>query len=718
MGNKLDATRIALDKGFTGVSDPTTTLSSITKGMQDVASWKKGIDDAEIKLKTDTAKAYQDAKKLASERMTGNKTVDAAILEALQSTQDRLYDNQKMLQKGMISPTDNLIFRENASKSYEILSSYLKDYDANFQQSLKEMQGYTDEKGNYIKPTGGAFQAAIQKFQTTLGNPNLYKIVSSEDGSLNMSLYKTKINTTTNTRELVLDADGNPIVDPTMSGIGASTLLKGKNQKSPRVYMDDSINKALAEDTALSKAFQVMKTQPGYTGIVVDDARNNLEIKRLIDAATVSGTATVEQRMSILMDNMPPGMEQIPVMPNEVDGLKAQGIDLNKQIEYTYLDPSTGATKPGAYNKYVISTLDPMSNLFMPEETDEAEIAAQRIFKSAVYAGLERKITGRDTKPKPSAPNAAADRGEKLIDDATTIFGAINKTYGGDAQKDVSAAATTLQNSSDYKFQKQEDIMDGDGVKIGLAITVANDDGATRTDNVMFKVKDDNGNYINATADEYGKQLYQLFKTKNHPSYDKVKRNYLKNNKFLEDLNEKASRKYVPKITKSLTTEALAPVTITTSLNKDNESPITIIQKDLDKIGSSSYEIYDSEINDLSKSITESINAGQTKYGEDIDFSVDADTTNETITIGYGDGKSQVINLTLEDGLEGPKLVRDIKNKLDIVFKNLFPAREESTKQVTVQGGETTTTRRTIAQIMTEDKVDMKEATKIFNAQK
>ena len=475
MGNKLDATRIALDKGFTGVSDPTTTLSSITKGMQDVASWKKGIDDAEIKLKTDTAKAYQDAKKLASERMTGNKTVDAAILEALQSTQDRLYDNQKMLQKGMISPTDNLIFRENASKSYEILSSYLKDYDANFQQSLKEMQGYTDEKGNYIKPTGGAFQAAIQKFQTTLGNPNLYKIVSSEDGSLNMSLYKTKINTTTNTRELVLDADGNPIVDPTMSGIGASTLLKGKNQKSPRVYMDDSINKALAEDTALSKAFQVMKTQPGYTGIVVDDARNNLEIKRLIDAATVSGTATVEQRMSILMDNMTPGMEQIPVMPNEVEGLKAQGIDLNKQIEYTYLDPSTGAIEPGAYNKYVISTLDPMSNLFMPEETDEAEIAAQRIFKSAVYAGLERKITGRDktTTFRPTTPSP----GEKEDEVSGEL---IKKAVLGDSKSYESLLRKSGLRSNvldDGRIQ----FVDQDNNKIGepLKISETTEDGET-----------------------------------------------------------------------------------------------------------------------------------------------------------------------------------------------------------------------------------------------
>lgn len=466
MGNKLDATRIALDKGFTGVSDPTSTLSAISKGMKDVASWKKGIDDAEIKLKTDTAKAYQDSKKLASERMTGNKTVDAAILEALRSTQERLYDNVKMVEKGMQSPTDNLIFRQNASTSYDTLSSYLKDYDANFQQSLKEAQGYTDSNGNYVKPTAGAFQSAIQKFQTTLGNPNLYKILSSEDGSLNMNLYKTKINTKTNTRELDLDNDGNPIIDPTMSGIGASTILKGKNQKSPRVYMNDSINEALDKDTALSKAFEVIKTSPGYTGIVVNDARNNRNIERLINAGTEAATATVEQRMSILMDNMPPGKEQIPVMPNEVAGLKAAGVDLKEQISYEYIDPSTGEMLQGKYNKYVTATLDPMSNLFMPIETDEAEIASIRIFKSGIYSGLQRKITGRDktTTFRPTTPSG----GEKL----NVAYGElIKKSVLGDAKSfesllRKSGLKTNILDDGRIQFLDQDNRKVGEPLKI------------------------------------------------------------------------------------------------------------------------------------------------------------------------------------------------------------------------------------------------------------
>lgn len=445
MATKLDATRVALDKGFTGVSDPTATLSSISKGMQDIASWKKGIDDAEIKLKTDTAQAYQDAKKLAAERMTGNKTVDAAILEALRSTQDRLYDNMKMVQKGMQTPTDNLIFRQNASSSYDILSSYLQDYDANFQQSLKEMQGYIDEKtGEYVKPTGGSLQAAIQKFNTTLGNPNLYKIVSSENGSLNLNLFKTKIDPTTNTRQLVLDENNNPIVDPSMSGIGASTLLKGKNQKALRVYMDDNINEALAKDTALSKAFQVMQTAPGYTGIVVDDARNNPEIKRLIDTAAISGTTTSEQRFSILADNMPSGQEQIPVMPNEVDSLKSQGVDLNEKVEYTYLDPETGETKTGTYNKYVMVVLDPMSNLFMPKETEEAKLASERIYKTAIYSGLERKITGKDKTPvfRPYPPGSGEE-------DENLVGSLIRKVVRGDKK-----ALETLMRTGNVKLKK------------------------------------------------------------------------------------------------------------------------------------------------------------------------------------------------------------------------------------------------------------------------
>ena len=711
MGNKLDATRISLEKGFTGVSDPTSTLSAITKGVNDIKTWQQEREAAANKLKTDTANSVRESTIEANKKLTGNKSVDTVILKALESTKNKLYTNEKLVQKNAKSPTDNLIFRQNAKQSYEILSQNLNDYDKNFQESLKRAKGYVGEDGN----KRGAFEAGIQRVQTTLGNPNLYEIVSNDDGTMDISFYKTKINTTLNTRELVLDKEGNPIVDPTMSGMAATTFMKGKNQQSDRLYLSDEITKALAKGSALDTAYESIITQEGYTGVVLDDMRKSPGIKKLLYDYAKNATATSERRLSILADNMPVGKEQIVLMPNDVENFKG---DINKTVSYEYFDIDTGLVDKKTYNKYVIAKLDPMSGLFINEESDDAKLASERIALSSLYSGLKRKITGRDLKPVGRSRSAAEISSGQLMEDATTIFGAINESYGGEQQKDISAAVSTLQKSSDYKFQKQEDIYDDNDKLIGVSMTVADDEGNTRTEPVYTKVKNDKGQYINATADEYGKQLYVLFKADKMPSYDRAKSNYIRNNTFLEVLNEKGKRSYIPTITSEETIEARNPVTLSTSLNDDNQNPISIMQVALDDIESTSINVYSEEINALSSSIEKAITASQTKYGEDVDYSIIPDTSKELITINYGDGKTQVIDLSLKK-LKGASLISDIKQKLNNVFKDLFPERAEETRTVVTQeDAGSTSVRRTIAQIMTEDKVDVKEATKRFNAQK
>ena len=57
---------------------------------------------------------------------------------------------------------------------------------------------------------------------------------------------------------------------------------------------------------------------------------------------------------------------------------------------------------------------------------------------------------------------------------------------------------------------------------------------------------------------------------------------------------------------------------------------------------------------------------------------------NELITINYGDGKTQVIDLSLKK-LKGASLISDIKQKLNNVFKDLFPERAEETRTVVTQ---------------------------------
>ncbi len=396
MGNKLDATRISLEKGFTGVSDPTSTLSAITKGVNDIKTWQQEREAAANKLKTDTANSVRESTIEANKKLTGNKSVDTVILKALESTKNKLYTNEKLVQKNAKSPTDNLIFRQNAKQSYEILSQNLNDYDKNFQESLKRAKGYVGEDGNKIG--GGAFEAGIQRVQTTLGNPNLYEIVSNDDGTMDISFYKTKINTTLNTRELVLDKEGNPIVDPTMSGMAATTFMKGKNQQSDRLYLSDEITKALAKGSALDTAYESIITQEGYTGVVLDDMRNSPGIKKLLYDYAKNATATSERRLSILADNMPVGDEQIVLMPNDVENFeeKFPNDQIDVDVYYEYFDIDTGLVKPGIYNKYVIAKLDPMSGLFINEESDDAKLASERIAVSSLYSGLKRKITGRD----------------------------------------------------------------------------------------------------------------------------------------------------------------------------------------------------------------------------------------------------------------------------------------------------------------------------------
>ena len=470
MGNKLDATRISLEKGFTGVSDPTSTLSAITKGVNDIKTWQQEREAAANKLKTDTANSVRESTIEANKKLTGNKSVDTVILKALESTKNKLYTNEKLVQKNAKSPTDNLIFRQNAKQSYEILSQNLNDYDKNFQESLKRAKGYVGEDGNKIG--GGAFEAGIQRVQTTLGNPNLYEIVSNDDGTMDISFYKTKINTTLNTRELVLDKEGNPIVDPTMSGMAATTFMKGKNQQSDRLYLSDEITKALAKGSALDTAYESIITQEGYTGVVLDDMRNSPGIKKLLYDYAKNATATSERRLSILADNMPVGKEQKVLMPNDVENFKG---DIKETVSYEYFDIDTGLVEPGIYNKYVIAKLDPMSGLFINEESYDAKLASERIAVSSLYSGLKRKITGRDktTTFRPTTPS-----GGKKEDEAYGEL--IKKSVLGDAK-----SFESLLRKSGLKTNVLDDgriqFVDQDNNKIGepLKFSETTEDGET-----------------------------------------------------------------------------------------------------------------------------------------------------------------------------------------------------------------------------------------------
>ena len=128
MGNALDAARISIAKGFTGVSDPTSTLSAITKGIETISDWKTKREEAKEKLKKDTSDEYLAAEKKAYENMPTDKTFKTNVLEGLESYKERLYTNMKLVQRGVVSNNDNLIFRETATQGIGIVSDMQKNY--------------------------------------------------------------------------------------------------------------------------------------------------------------------------------------------------------------------------------------------------------------------------------------------------------------------------------------------------------------------------------------------------------------------------------------------------------------------------------------------------------------------------------------------------------------------------------------------------------------
>ncbi len=84
----------------------------------------------------------------------------------------------KLVQRGVIGANDNLIFRENGTQSFNILSDMVKNYVKQKQEYIKGAEGYIDEKtGERVAPIYGSVAAALQDMQTS----RLYKSDDATD---------------------------------------------------------------------------------------------------------------------------------------------------------------------------------------------------------------------------------------------------------------------------------------------------------------------------------------------------------------------------------------------------------------------------------------------------------------------------------------------------------------------------------------------------------
>ena len=443
MGNALDAAKFSASQGLTGVSDPTASLSAITEGIKTISDWKTKRDEAKEKLKKDTADQYLEAEKKAYENMPTDKTFKSNILEGLDSYKERLYTNMKLVQRGVVSANDNLIFRENATQGIGVVSDMQKNYAKIQENYLKGARGYTDDKGNYVPPIYGAGAAALNDIHVQLNNPDLYSLTFNEKGSAEIIMYETEVSPN-NIMVAKKDENGNRI--PIEGGkINAMAFDGGNNQVMELIDLAKVSTQLTGDGTVFARDFQDVINTKGLMGVITDDIKANKKdgLADLISSTAVSMTTGVDQRFSILSDNGPLDKRSKGMSPRMYKMLTPK--QKAETIEYDYFNFETGLMDKGKKTKYIPLVMG-ANNQYVPELKPKDMEASTNLAEYSIYNSLEKSIKSGGSQFRPDTPTQTESKKEK------SYFNLIDDVVVDGNENSLSAIVRQNPKLRDYRF--------------------------------------------------------------------------------------------------------------------------------------------------------------------------------------------------------------------------------------------------------------------------
>ena len=446
MGNKLDSIRYALGQGLTGVAKPTKTLEAVDNFVEDVEAWKKNIDDQRLKLKTDTATKVREAEKEAYANLPNTKTERDLVIQGLANYKDMLYNNMSMVQNGVLKPEDNLIFQENGKQSFEIAADLINNYSTRKEEAMKEASGYYDDEGNFVEPTAGDYQAALQRINDEFMIPGGQEFKFMSNGMGNITMFKTKIDEETKTKVLDLDADGNPIPIDGQSNIPMLAFMDGRNDKAPMFVLANEVTKfTRGKESFLGASYQKFIKVKGMVGSVKDNMSQSPGFQESVKQASSSLTNTVPKVVSMLTDNGPDAQQTKTLTPSEWDALSDAQKNETISFEYTDFD---GSTKKGVKSKYLQVKLA-TNNSFVAVLNDRDQLAAEQIAQTALISSLEQTI---DPGVKFGDRNPQVDRNK---DNQTDTFTLIDQVVINGNSNSLEAIVRQDPNINDYKVTKE-----------------------------------------------------------------------------------------------------------------------------------------------------------------------------------------------------------------------------------------------------------------------
>lgn len=397
MGNALDAARISIAKGFTGVSDPTSTLSAITKGIETISDWKTKREEAKEKLKKDTSDEYLAAEKKAYENMPTDKTFKTNVLEGLESYKERLYTNMKLVQRGVVSNNDNLIFRENATQGIGIVSDMQKNYAKIQEDYLKGARGYTKEDGTFVNPIYGSGAAALNDIHVQMNNPDLYSLTFNEKGSAEVVMYETEVGPNSvmiakrdknGDRIPVKGADGKRA-----SNINAMAFDGGNNQVMGIIDLNAQTSKLTGDGTVFQRDFEDVIRKGGLLGVISNDIKTNKKegLSDLIKSTAASMINGIDSQLSVLTDNGPKAEQSQSMSPAMYARLTTE--QKAETIEYNYFNFETGKMDTGEKTRFI--PLKMMSNnQYVPQFQERDKEAYSNITEFSIYNSLGNSYSG------------------------------------------------------------------------------------------------------------------------------------------------------------------------------------------------------------------------------------------------------------------------------------------------------------------------------------
>lgn len=443
MANALQSTMAAVNAGFIGKNPLEGKLAAIDKGIIGVQAWKANIDKQRLELKQNTAKQIREAELKAYENMPSDETAQAKVLEGLAKYKNQMLTNERLVRNGSVPPEENLIFFENGKQSFDIFAQNVSNYDKELELTKKRAQGYTDpDTGEFVQPTSGELEAAMQKIQTAIGTLSGIDINFSERGMGQIDFYQMEVDPKTHTYRPKVDENGNKIPIKGQSNMSVLALKHKANGRADRVNVS-GLTETFTKK-GLASTYDVMATEGLMVGNVVNDLRNNPDRASILNNAVAADSSGIQQVASILSKDNGIPTEYVPF--NEWDMLS--DADKNETIEVTILDENM-EEKSVNVKKYVRVAAANENNAIVPEMDEDQIAAAQGYLRKSYADALQRKITKGSKRSEFDPYSNSSGRGAAKKE--TDTFNLIDQVVRDGNSNSLEAIVRQDPNIDDYE---------------------------------------------------------------------------------------------------------------------------------------------------------------------------------------------------------------------------------------------------------------------------